>query len=424
MIIKIVKDMLRCKTKQQMYSKPWKALMNMQPTGSYMRIAIVNTPCMGFGDIVFAMKLYTYLVSWYPNAEIHILTTQPQNFIKLGANPSSIVKLSASSKSSDQCRRVARLYITDNGINIPRTDRYNLILVAPITADFEIDRKDIRDMFSNSTPFNTFFFSEYNDSVAKNFDFPTGVGNGRMGLLFTDSEPLERLAELQNPYSLIYITDNDDHSVDCYTDFIKMVTIAQMHPVFDIVVPSWVANDIQERESSFFNTITTYYKNIQIVNKTGIINLRVGKGPTLRFRNDILPLPYKQMQALYMYSQKQLLVTGDQSITDVLSCCNKRLVPFYQIVPWKTNFARNLSRKLPQKFIQKMNTSCGSIQAINYSPDMSVFMETNDFRINAKPKLDGIVASLSIPELQNIMYMVHTGKSTKSIKNKLKSIIE
>lgn len=420
MIRDIVVSILRSQTKKQMYSKPWKKLLNKtSPDGAGMHIAIVNTPCMGFGDIVFAMKLYSYIIKWYPLATVHILTTQPQNFIKLGTNPDAVIRLSTG--SSDQCRRVSRLKIMDNGIQITRTHNYDLILVAPITADFDIDRKDIRNMFSNSTPFNTFFFSEYNDTMKKDFDFPTGVGNKRMGLLFTDSVSTPRLAQLPNPYTLIYITDNDDHAVICYVDFIRMATLAQKHEVFDIVVPSWVATDIIEEKTYTF--VNRFYKNIQIVNKDGsIVRLKVGSGPTLRFRNDVLPLPYNQMQALYMHSQKQILVTGDQSITDVLSCCHNTLVPFYQIVPWKTNFAMNLSRKLPQKFIEKMETTCGSVKAINYSPDMSGFMRTNDFRINAKPKLDAIVSAISNPDVRLIMDIVHKGKSVKSIKNRLKSL--
>ncbi len=421
MIDEIIGSILRSQTKQQMYSKPWKKLLNKaSPDGSGMHIALVNTPCMGFGDIVFAMKLYSYLINWYPLATVHILTTQPQNFIKLGTNPSAVIHLSTG--TSDQCRRVSRLKIVDNGIHISRTYMYDLILVAPVTADFDISRKDIRNMFGNSTPYNTFFFSEYNDSTKKGFDFPTGVGNKRMGLLFTDSIPTPRLAQLPNPYTLIYITDNDDHAISCYIDFITMATLAQKHDVFDIVVPTWVAEDIIETKS--YTYVNRYYRNIQVVNKDGIVNLRVGSGPTLRFRNDVLPLPYNQMQALYMHSQKQILVTGDQSITDVLSCCYNTLVPFYQIVPWKTNFARNLSRKLPQKFIQKMETTCGSVKAINYSPDMSNFMKTNDFRINAKPKLDAIVYTLSDPNIKSILEIVHSGKSVKAIKNKLKMIVQ
>ncbi len=420
MIEDIVKSILRSQTKEQMYSKPWKKLLNKtSPDGSGIHIAIVNTPCMGFGDIVFAMKLYSYLINWYPNAIVHILTTQPQNFIKLGADPSTVFHLSTG--RSDQCRRVARLKLIDNGIQMTRTDRYDLILIAPVTADFDISRKDIRAMFSNSNRFNTFFFSEYNDDMKKKFDFPTGVGNRRMGLMFTDSVPLPRIPSLPNPYTLIYITDNDDHAVNCYIDFIEMVTLAQKHPVFDIVISGWIADYlIEERDLSF---VSRYYKNIQVVNKDNIVQLKRGSGPTLRFRNDVLPLPYDQMQALFMHSQKQILVTGDQSITDVLSCCYNTLVPFYQIVPWKTNFAMNLAKKLPQKFIQKMRTTCGSVKAINYSPDMSSFMRNNDFRVNARPKMDAIVASLSIPHLRPIFKIVSEGNSVKSIKNKLKSII-
>ena len=50
-----------------------------------IKIAIINTPSEGFGDIIFAQKITKYLKQWY-DCEIKIFTTQAENHIKLGEN--------------------------------------------------------------------------------------------------------------------------------------------------------------------------------------------------------------------------------------------------------------------------------------------------------------------------------------------------
>lgn len=86
-----------------------------------------------------------------------------------------------------------------------------------------------------------------------------------------------------------------------------------------------------------------------------------------------------------------LLLTGDQSLTDALSCCPKKNL-FYQIAPWKQNLAKNLARYLPNKFLLKKRLSCGSIKAIKYKSNHKTFVKRWDFRTRGKPKLDAIMA--------------------------------
>lgn len=384
------------------------------------RILLINTPCMGFGDIVFAMKLYQYLKEWYNSAEIYIATTQPDNFKKLGADSSSLLALlTPGGKGGAQCRRVAKLLIEDpqTGVIKERDTSFDMFLVAPVTADFSIDRRDIKNLFPNSNLMNTFFFSEYNDSMSKKFDFPTGVGGKRYGLLFTDNEgSTERLANLPDPYTLIYITDNDDHAIDCYLDFVEMATKAQRHPVFDIVVPKWMADSLRDNIEDVDESVDSYYKSVFI---DGDLLIGKGKGPKLVFRTDVLPLPYNDMVKLYNHAEKQILITGDQSITDVISCCSKRLTPFYQIVPWKRDFAKNLAKYLPQKFVSKIETTCGSLRGIKYHPSMEKFKREWDFRKNAREKLDAIVNSLTYPGTEEVRKTIKGSKTVSSLRKKL-----
>ncbi len=408
----------------KVYEALWKTFLKAKVDPSEnldgFKILLINTPCMGFGDIVFAMKLYQYLKDWYRGAEIYIATTQVENFKKLGADDSALLSLITSGgKVGAQCRRVSKLMIENprTGVIKDKDNSFDMFLVAPVTADFSIDRQDIKRLFPNSNHMNTFFFSEYNDSMKKKFDFPTGVGGNRYGLLFTDNEgDTERLENLPHPYTLIYITDNDDHAIDCYLDFIEMVTRAQKHKVFEIVIPKWIGESLKENLEDLDDAVGTHYKSVY-VDKELLIGS--GKGSKLVFRTDVLPLPYAEMVKLYNHAEKQILITGDQSITDVISCCSKRLTPFYQIVPWKTDFAKNLARYLPQKFVSKMETTCGSIRAIKYHPSMEKFKREWDFRKNAREKLDAIVASLTYPEADDVRRMVKESKTVSSLRKKL-----
>ena len=46
---------------------------------------------------------------------------------------------------------------------------------------------------------------------------------------------------------------------------------------------------------------------------------------------------------------------------------------------------------MPNKYLQKIKTSCGTIKAIKYKSNYSSFVKNNDFRIKARPKMDAIM---------------------------------
>lgn len=58
----------------------------------------------------------------------------------------------------------------------------------------------------------------------------------------------------------------------------------------------------------------------------------------LRLRCEILPLPYKKYVSLFKYCLPDVLLTGNQSVTDIISCCKEYNV-YYQIMPWEYSFA-------------------------------------------------------------------------------------
>ena len=96
------------------------------------------------------------------------------------------------------------------------------------------------------------------------------------------------------------------------------------------------------------------------------------------------------MLTLMYNSVSDILLTGDQSITDGLSCCPKKNI-WYQIAPWKEAFGKQLSIHMPQKYYKRKKTSCGTIEAIGLKSDYREFVKKYDFRKLAKPKINKIV---------------------------------
>lgn len=361
-----------------------------------LRILLLNAPCNGFGDVVFGMKLINYLKEWY-NCDVKIATTKVDNFKTLGEKDENLYQLKGGKQ--DQCRRFRNLnFVNSKGdtIDHPVAD---LIFVAPLQLDFEVNYSDVRALLPYSNVLNTYFFSEYNDYLDKHFDFNTGVGKGRCGLLFTENNVYRRLDSLANPYVLVYIAQSVRGADTCFLNFYHMVTYkyCNVFKNFDIVIPPWVGEEIIANVDRLgvkvVHTAREYYDKIVLKQKnkeTVLWDNKLGKN-VLTLRADVLPVNYENMQNLMYHSEREVLVTGDQSITDVMSCCWEDKLPMYQVVPWKRNFAKELAKHLPQKYLKYIRTTCGSLSAITYEPNFAKFMRSWDFRSVAKPKLDAIV---------------------------------
>jgi len=399
----------------------WKLFdQQSHPDIDKLKILIINAPCMGYGDIVFASKFSNILKNWY-QCDIQILTTQKKAFTDLGFDPENIYEMKSKSKESN-CRRLKLMNIYKNGKRtyIPESD---LIFVAPLQADFEPDINDVRKIAPYSNRFNTFFLSEYNDILTKKIDFNTGVGGKRLGLLFTDDQKITN-PQIQNPFSVIYVAKTITRVKSCIIKFISMVAKKYSGSNFDIVIPDWV-----ESENILMPICTTlqdHFGTIKIKTKHDEKTTRYGPGNTATIRLDIFPVPNDVMLGLIKHSVKDILVTGDQSITDVLSCCNDKNI-FYQTAPWKENFAKNLAKELPNKWLMKKSDSCGGLPAISYHSDYQGFKERWDFRTLAKPKMDCIFNYTAEKKTNRLLreyeHKILSSKKSTTASEKVKKII-
>ena len=78
---------------------------------SHLKVIILNNPCMGFGDIVFAIKLSKYIEDWF-GCSVTVATTQPDGFKKMGFGEQNLVLLKS---MSDRTQREPSITPTIHG---------------------------------------------------------------------------------------------------------------------------------------------------------------------------------------------------------------------------------------------------------------------------------------------------------------------
>ena len=421
---RIIDTILELRSKKQMKEVIWQAYLNRGVkegrSGGKLRVLILNAPCNGFGDLIFAMKLANYVREWY-GASVTIATPLRDGLTKLGWPKSHSVSLSG---GKAQCRRFKSLKI---GRRLPHQD---LIFAAPIHTDFHPEISDIRKIVPYASKLNTFMFSEYNDSTRKGFDFDTGVGGDRCGLLLTDTKGIRgKPKKLRGKYALAYIADPDSipNADNCLLSFIEMIAKKyRKHTKLSIVVPKWVDSEIEDMARRLVSRVGEYYASVAYVASDKRLFVATD-GPGQRaliLRGDILPVPNDEMIRLMKGSVADILLTGDQSLTDGLSCCSRKNI-FYQIAPWKESLGRELAKLLPNPWLKKKRTSCGTRQATAYRSSYSKFVKDWDFRKLARPKMDAIVARVrAIKKDRDVAYLAELVESSRSVASLKKKVRE
>ena len=122
-------------------------------------------------------------------------------------------------------------------------------------------------------------------------------------------------------------------------------------------------------------------------------------------------------------SVEDILVTGDQSLTDIFSCCKENKRVWYQIAPWKKGLSFNLSKELPNKYYSTFKTSCGTMRAINTKIDWGNFMKNYDFRIVGKQRMDSVIMGVNDlkkrTNLQGLLDVIEHSRYLETVKQKI-----
>ena len=392
-------------------------------------IGLFNTPCGGFGDIIVCKTFYDYLREWYPTAKISICTTAPQKYKDLGIDGNIYKLYSLDGNDENEC-------IDYDNLVLKKKVKFDIMITIPIiNKTFEINQ--FKKLINYANVFNTFSVSEYNGEYPP-YTFPIGVGEGNLGLLFNNFKWKQQNI-ISKPYAMVYIQPSPEwgvHSKTCFLSFIEMICkkYSKQHSKFQVVIPSWINEEVFENDTfrrKIIKVIKKYYDSIYFIDEADCSGVQsrdlctvdhadhcpiYGKKNStskITFRADILPQKRDIFISLMKDSVRDILVTGDQSLTDILSCCKKKRV-WYQIAPWKKGLANNLSEHLPNKYYSTFKTSCGTLKSVNTDIEWRDFMKKYDFRVNGKKRMDSIL----IANYHTLM------KGNPSILNKLLDIIE
>ena len=348
-----------------------------------LNIIILNAPNNGFGDLVFATKLDKYIQTWYPSCRVQIASTSVERLRSLGYD--NAIELDCGNGST-QCRDFDELQLRTR-------EKFDLILIAPLSIGFDPDLSKIKTLIPYATYWNTYWFSEYNDNTRKKFSIHTGIGQGRDGLFLINSKSAPN-PNYKYPFAMAYVASNIPGVEQCLLAFINMICAKYIYKKFILLVPPWFGLDIIS--ARHLSEIPNYGKIFMIDRnkKISVIKARGDESSTFLILCNVFPVENSKMISLMKYSVRDILLTGDQSISDCLSCCPTKNI-FYQIVGWKVDFARELTRLLPNEYLGSVRTSCGTLDAISYESDYRNFVREYDFKKLGKPKLTAIMRAAS-----------------------------
>ena len=350
-----------------------------------VKIGLINIPCNGFGDIILCKKMYDYLSTWYPSANIKICSTSKDKFKKLGIKE-KIIELK--SNSDGECHRFSHL-------KMDYKSKFDILLIIPLT-ERQFNLNNFKKLIPYATKWNTFTCSEYNGEYEP-YTFPIGVGKGQLGIFLNKPNYTEQNI-IKNPYALVYIAEEVDiHSPSCFLAFLEMICkkYSKKHKIFEIIIPEWIRELIEHYypfKNKCLKIIKEYYGCCYIkVEKNARLELFYEDNKTqLILRADILPKPTKIFIGLIKGSVDDILLTGDQSITDAISCCKDKTI-WYQIAPWKQEFSYNLYLETGNKNYKTFKTSCGNIKGSNFKNDVNKLIKNNNFSIKGRERFDALL---------------------------------
>jgi len=385
--------------------------IKLVPKDSKVRVALINIPCGGFGDIVNCKTFSDYLNKWYPNMNVTICTAAVNKFKSLGIKTKDLLELKA-----------REIYDEDEGAECQGFDnlkfkgkspKFDIIVVVPMVNE-EFSVKKLQKLIPYATPYNSFSVSEYNGEHPP-YTFPIGVGEGQLGLMLTAMK-IKKHNMIKGPYALAYTAGHDrgqggvTHTNHCILSFIEMICKKyKHHKKLQLIIPPWFCSD-NEKEISLLtsgqlktkcsNIIKKYFGRSHLVLKgevysenQNIVTLvdSIKNDHEFILRGDILPKPREDFISLIKYSLPDVLLTGDQSVTDGIAYSNMNKRIWYQISPWKKDLAHELSEVIPNKYLDNFRTSCGTLKGIPIDLNNRNLIKQNDFRKKGRIRMDAIL---------------------------------
>jgi len=387
-----------------------------------IRVGLFNIPCAGFGDVILCKSFYDFIKKWYRGINVTICTTAPEKYNDLGVKGQILTLKTKNKKGPNECIDFDKLKYTSN-------IKFDIMIVVPvINKTFEI--KKFKKLIPSANVFNTFTMSEYNGEFPPN-TFPIGVGKGQLGMMINDFKYKQQTL-MKKPYALVYIAEGIGHANYCFYAYLEMVCKKyKKYKKFEIVIPAWISEDLMYYPvfiRKVKSIVSPHYKNIMLVTKENedvpiVLDVK-HTSSVLTFRADILPQKREIFISLMKDSVPDILVTGDQSITDVISCCKNHKTIWYQIAPWKKGFADSMFTELPNKYYKSFKTSCGSLKSFTVDIEWKEFFKQYDFGIHGKRRMDSIlIANYEKDDTTDkLLTMIEKSRYLDSAQTKIKKL--
>ena len=412
---------------------------------SNIKVGLINVACKGFGDIINCKTFSDYLKSWYPNIKFSICTSSPEKFKSLGISTNKLTKIEAHFFDPDEgseCQPFSNLKFSG------KVPKFDLIIVVPMVGaggeQFSI--REFKKFIPYATEYNTFTVSEYNGDYPP-YTFPTGIGKHQLGLMLTDMK-IKKHNLIKGPYALAYTAGHDTgcatHTNLCILSFIELICNKYKDKKkLQLIIPPWFCSGDKESEISLLTSPQLKKRCANIIKKYFGISYLVLKGDTYSenssqinivntgknknefiLRGDILPKPREEFISLIKYSLPDVLLTGDQSLTDGIAYSNSKKIIWYQVCGWKIDLAHQLAKEVNNKYLDNFRTSCGTLKGLHINQDNKKLIKNNDFRKKGKVRMDSILKFHSLRNEPLIKILIECINHSRTKESTMKKFIK
>ena len=358
-----------------------------------IKIGFYTMAKWGYGDVIFTIKLYNLFKKWY-GITPYIICPSPEKFILNGIPKSKVLKFYSDDPYSD-------LYVDLKPLNITTINnsqfkyKFDAIFVTPVVSDYIENFSFFKALFPYITKDTLYRFSAY-DHTGQKYEIPMGLSSGRLGIFINKCKGRSKRF-IKNPYIMTHVSDTgfkepEYDYISCFSNFIKLMVkkYYKKYTVLDIIIPKFVTK--HPRFKVLKKYIKKYYQDVKVIKKSNHKLLENG----INFRCDLPFLTHYKYTQLYQHCLPDVLLTGNQSVSDVISCYRNFNI-YYQTLPWEVKFAKNLGVLLDKPYLKKRQSACGEYgnkKMLLLKTDSKIIQQKYNFEKKGKKLIDSIIKKI------------------------------
>lgn len=288
------------------------------------RALLICTPLGGMGDVIFLKKFVTLLSEWFPNCILSLMADVQNYDFKDIFDWVHVYDLRTKHGDYNESVSLDNAYV--HGEHVAANDVF-FILPHLTMNDFENWRYPPEYHLQVLAPeagvmsHNTFWIGEYNESGV---EIETGFGT-ECGVFLdvppSDESSLPKVLEGQS-FVLAYVTPDIGDEPKTVRSILTFIMAAiEDKSELTVIMPN--------------DAVRVVAKVLNRDYELGVSEFTINTDQHVVLRGDVLPVPYTQMIQMMRQSDGYVMVTGDQSLSDVIGCCLGKKSIWYQWLPWK-----------------------------------------------------------------------------------------